>query len=222
MVVATSSAIRGRHPQCHDSLGLTLPGRSIICQFTFPRFDITRPSQVCNIHFVPASDTISATDELEQAYHLRFLGINLMMAEAKTHVSSQPTPITCHVLNTVTGQPAKGLHVSLALAHPHSSIGSFEATTNENGRVASWNLVEAGRPSLAREFDTARDRTRDGGPRELVWSLKVNAGRYFEGTGWWDVIEIRFKTVLEGPESRAHWHVPLLLSPYSYTTYRGS
>jgi len=65
-----------------------------------------------------------------------------------------------------------------------------------------------------------------GEKEAVVWALKFDVGGYFEGEGFWTDVEVRFKTEVEvgegGGEGRKHWHVPLLLSPWSYTTYRGS
>lgn len=64
-----------------------------------------------------------------------------------------------------------------------------------------------------------------GADGAMVWALRFDAGSYFKGEGFWTEVEIRFKTVVGrggGETARAHWHVPLLLSPWSYTTYRGS
>ena len=64
--------------------------------------------------------------------------------------------------------------------------------------------------------------TGSGGLKEgqMLWRLEFDVAAHFEGKGWWDVIEVRFRT--DSSEGREHWHVPLLLSPWSYTTYRGS
>lgn len=64
-----------------------------------------------------------------------------------------------------------------------------------------------------------------GADGSMVWALRFDAGSYFKGEGFWTEIEIRFKTVVGrdgGEAATTHWHVPLLLSPWSYTTYRGS
>lgn len=159
-------------------------------------------------------------------------------------------PITCHVLNTVTGLPAASIPVTLTLIKPHVSSNPFSATTNADGRVTSWES-RAGGPSLEEVFANARehgvacaalgktssggdgaaeqkDNTSEPSSGDLVWALTFNVGDYFQGEGFWTEVEVRFKTQIV-PESaqgdapaRTHWHVPLLLSPWSYTTYRGS
>lgn len=157
-------------------------------------------------------------------------------------------PITAHVLNTVSGLPAANIPVTLTLIRPYGPSSPLTATTNADGRILSWDDPPSG-PTLQELFDNARnhilssskstvgDEVKEAGSEEgtdgvMVWALHFNVGAYFKGEGFWDVVEIRFKTdVREGLDSakegqeaagRSHWHVPLLLSPWSYTTYRGS
>lgn len=147
-------------------------------------------------------------------------------------------PITCHVLNTVTGLPASNIAVTLTLVRPYGPSQPLTATTNADGRVTSWTSATGG-PSLEELFANAHEHqgpgsatgdvaveTGEKGPQglgsgEMVWALKFDVGRYFGGEGFWEVVEIRFRTKVE-VGGREHWHVPLLLSPYSYSTYRGS
>jgi len=52
-----------------------------------------------------------------------------------------------------------------------------------------------------------------------VWSLRFNTGAYYgEGKTFWPWVELTFFVKVEG----GHYHVPLLVGPWSYTTYRGS
>jgi 5-hydroxyisourate hydrolase len=113
--------------------------------------------------------------------------------------------LTTHVLDTALGKPAAGLAVSVRRAGKHgTAIAS--AVTNADGR--------ADRPLLEGE-------TMEVGAYELVF----DAGAYFDGLGlslptpkFLDQVVIRFG--IDDPD--AHYHVPLLLSPYGYSTYRGS
>lgn len=112
--------------------------------------------------------------------------------------------LTTHVLDTAKGRPAAGLAVELF------RIGDSEerlvsATTNRDGRV-DQPLLE--------------------GPAFVpgVYELRFHAGDYLRGgvgppyPAFLDVIPIRFG--IASPDE--HYHVPLLLSPYGYSTYRGS
>ena len=113
--------------------------------------------------------------------------------------------LTTHVLDTARGRPAAGLRVSL---HRDDGQGMrlAETVTNADGRCD--------RPLL--EGEELRS-----GSYELVFA----AGAYFDGLGldlpepkFLDQIVIRFGI----SDPAAHYHVPLLLSPFGYSTYRGS
>ncbi len=102
--------------------------------------------------------------------------------------------VTTHVLDTATGRPAVGVPVTLSTAE-----GSAIATgsTDADGRIASLgpDALPPGRYRLS--FDTG------------TW--------FGEAPHFFPVVTIDF--VLGGT---AHHHVPLLLSPFAYSTYRGS
>ncbi len=113
--------------------------------------------------------------------------------------------LTTHVLDTARGRPAAGLRVDLFRLTSGERILLRSLTTNEDGRTDDRILPEP-------EFET--------GEYELVF----HAGAYLDATGtapetprFLDVIPIRF-----GISEAAHYHVPLLLSPFGYSTYRGS
>jgi len=148
--------------------------------------------------------------------------------------SDQKPPITCHVLDTKSGIPAANIPVTLSLIQPYgpSSSQPLTGVTNADGRVTAWKAdgytleelfeyaVGKLEESISKGSGTA---TRDDGKLMIIWALKFNVGEYFKGEGFWTEVEVKFKTeVEEGEGRRAHWHVPLLLSPWSYTTYRGS
>ena len=112
--------------------------------------------------------------------------------------------LTTHVLDTAKGRPAAGLAVELyrvgADAEPIAA-----ATTNSDGRVDRPLLEGA-----------------DLVPG--VYELRFHAGDYLRsGVGppypaFLDIIPIRFGIA----SADEHYHVPLLLSPFGYSTYRGS
>lgn len=101
--------------------------------------------------------------------------------------------VTTHVLDAVSGKPAKGIGVRLESGR--TVLG--EAHTDDNGRVR-----ELGPPRL------------DPGVYRLVFDTERHLGRQ----GFFPEIVVSFR-VLDG---ETHHHVPVLLSPFSYTTYRGS
>lgn len=122
-------------------------------------------------------------------------------------------PITCHVLDLVSGVPAPGLAVSLTLIKPFGPAPAFKAVTNADGRVASWEAPDG--PSLAEIFENFGEHP-DG---QMVWSLKFETEKYYGvGNTFFPEVEVKFFVLPD----RGHYHVPLLLGPWSYTTYRGS
>ena len=107
--------------------------------------------------------------------------------------------LSTHVLDAVTGEPAAGLRVVLS----HRTAGSWAelatATTDADGRVR----------------DLAPDGL-DAGDHRLVF----DTGAWFAATGttgFYPEVAVVFTVAAE-----RHLHVPLLLSPYAYSTYRGS
>ncbi|NND50028.1 MAG: hydroxyisourate hydrolase [Rhizobiales bacterium] len=112
--------------------------------------------------------------------------------------------LTTHVLDTAAGCPAAGIHVEL-FRHTKSGPDKLaEARTNADGRLG-WPILEGA------EYKS--------GTYELVFHV----GAYFKKTQtggelFLDTVPVRF--VLD--ENEDHYHVPLLISPFSYTTYRGS
>ncbi|WFE87533.1 hydroxyisourate hydrolase [Roseibium porphyridii] len=113
--------------------------------------------------------------------------------------------LTTHVLDTALGKPAKGLKIELWTAEDTPRhISTHE--TNNDGRVDG--------PIL----DGAAFRTGS-------YELRFHAGEYLKATTqqlseplFLDIIPIRFGMA----EPDGHYHVPLLLSPFGYSTYRGS
>lgn len=109
------------------------------------------------------------------------------------------TTLSSHVLDLQTGMPAVGLKVSLFEADAKNPL-DFELT-NEDGRVSSWNAainIWAGEYRL--EFETGE------------WAKSL------ERESFYPKVVIYFSV----EEGQPHYHVPLLLSPYGYSTYRGS
>ena len=122
-------------------------------------------------------------------------------------------PITCHVLDLTTGRPAPNIAVSLTLLRPLGPSAPLTATTSSDGRINRWN-GEAG-SSLSEIFANLAEHD----DSKMVWSLKFDTGAYFgENNTFFPEVEIRF--VVDAHSG--HYHVPLLLGPWSYTTYRGS
>lgn len=107
--------------------------------------------------------------------------------------------LSTHVLDTSIGKPAASVAVRLLRQQGPSWIETFTGETDADGRV----------PGL-------RALTAESG----CWRLTFDVGGYFHRQGvdsFYTVVAIDF--VLRGD---SHYHVPLLVSPFGYSTYRGS
>jgi 5-hydroxyisourate hydrolase len=114
--------------------------------------------------------------------------------------------LSTHVLDTALGKPAAGVRIMLYRVSGNSHRKIAEVTTNADGRTDA--------PLLQGD-------ALETGQYELVFC----AGEYLRATGqagdgilFLDEIPIRFGV----PQAAAHYHVPLLISPFAYSTYRGS
>ena len=113
--------------------------------------------------------------------------------------------LTTHVLDTAHGRPAAGMTVELYRIEGQKPSLIRAVQTNEDGRTDAPILPE-------NEFKSG------------VYELVFHAGAYLDARfsppgspRFLDEIPIRF-----GMAEASHYHVPLLLSPYGYSTYRGS
>lgn len=113
--------------------------------------------------------------------------------------------LTTHVLDMMTGRPAAGLKIELYMLRSEASL-LRTVVTNSDGRV-NGALAEGS------EFSSG------------LYELRFFAGEYLRRQGvrlaeppFLDVIPIRFGI----EDASGHFHVPLLLSAYGYSTYRGS
>ncbi|HEU0015512.1 MAG TPA: hydroxyisourate hydrolase [Longimicrobium sp.] len=110
--------------------------------------------------------------------------------------------ITTHVLDTARGRPAGGIHVTLERVHDARASPVGRGFTDADGRLRT--LVPEGR-----EIERG------------TYRLTFDTGSYFRGQGlgsFYPSVSILFEITDTGQ----HYHVPLLLSPFGYSTYRGS
>ena len=110
--------------------------------------------------------------------------------------------ISTHVLDTSLGHPASEMSVALERQEGPQWIGIGGGLTDSDGRVRS--LVPQGAPVSA-------------GTYRVVFET----GAYFARRGV-ATFYPQVTVIFEAHEAQGHYHVPLLLSPYGYSTYRGS
>jgi 5-hydroxyisourate hydrolase len=116
-----------------------------------------------------------------------------------------PGYLTTHVLDTARGTPAEGMEVVLYRRDGDNRTELARLTTNADGRTDRQILPED-------QFRTGK------------YELEFHAGAWMDKTGvpaetprFLDIIPIRF-----GMSQQDHYHVPLLISPFGFSTYRGS
>lgn len=105
--------------------------------------------------------------------------------------------LTTHVLDTANGRPAAGMKIELRRLPTGELLKAL--TTNDDGRTDV--------PAL--------------GPDEIApgeYELAFHVGAYFGERKFLDVVPVRFRI----SDAAQNYHVPLLCSPWSYSTYRGS
>jgi 5-hydroxyisourate hydrolase len=115
--------------------------------------------------------------------------------------------LSTHVLDTVGGGPAEGVSIELyEIGGDGARTLVKRTTTNHDGRTDA--------PLIAAEA-----------ARVATFEIVFHIGAYFRARGakmaeppFLDVVPIRFSVA----DPKAHYHVPLLASPWSYSTYRGS
>ncbi|GCE98775.1 hypothetical protein ZYGM_004052 [Zygosaccharomyces mellis] len=146
-------------------------------------------------------------------------------------------PITCHILDTTTGKPAANVVCSIYRVYVSESDDNEDqsietqnvqilarARTNQDGRIPQW--VFNPDPSLRNLLASNGIEEVD---HQLLWKkllrgyykISFQTGLYFKSQGqtnFHPLVDILFYV----DSSSRHYHIPLLLSNYGYTTYRGS
>lgn len=104
--------------------------------------------------------------------------------------------LSSHVLDTTNGKPASGMQ--LTLSFPNGDSASF--STDDDGRCNAWNT---------HEFTPGS------------YCIRFHCKAYLEalhGSSFYPFVDIHFDMT----ENGGHYHVPLLISPYGFSSYRGS
>jgi 5-hydroxyisourate hydrolase len=110
--------------------------------------------------------------------------------------------ITTHVLDTSRGRPAAGVPATLEVEAAGGWKLLGKGTTNSDGRITEL---------------TPKETPLSAG----VYRLIFDTGRYFAGQQL-DAFYPQVTIVFRVEDTSQHYHVPLLLSPFGYSTYRGS
>jgi 5-hydroxyisourate hydrolase len=129
------------------------------------------------------------------------------MTTTTASTTTQRSPITTHVLDTSLGKPAVGVAVRLARLEGGAFVELAAGTTDADGRASQ--LLAPG--SLTKG----------------TYRISFDVGAYFAASGrasFYPHVDVVFVIESLDPHhgSPPHWHVPLLLNPFGYSTYRGS
>lgn len=111
-------------------------------------------------------------------------------------------PLSVHVLNLETGVPSAGIQVTLEQHSGNQWQALGQGVTNEQGRIAALFPEE-----------------RSFAPGE--YRVVFKTGDYYRKVGH-DTFFPEIPVIFEVKDTGQHYHIPLLLSPYGFSTYRGS
>ncbi|KAK2461550.1 hypothetical protein APHAL10511_006013 [Amanita phalloides] len=123
------------------------------------------------------------------------------------------SPITCHVLDSSTGKPAEGVLILLQFLEESGEVGGTDifhplarGVTNGDGRCLDLLPAAGSLEAQEQKTDLVSGKT-----YKIIFRTK----EYFQRTE-----RDSFYPWVESPKE--HYHIPLLISPYGFTTYRGS
>lgn len=109
--------------------------------------------------------------------------------------------LTTHILDTTQGKPAAGVEIALYQQHQSEWKEIVRGITNQDGRITDW---------------LPKDELLPHGQ----YKLKFETGVYYKQlmiSSFYPFVEVVFSIT-----DSSHYHVPLLLNPFGYSTYRGS
>ena len=107
------------------------------------------------------------------------------------------SPITTHVLDTAKGCSAANIPVTLEFLNNNIWETVAKSSTDKDGRIMDWM---------------------DNGASTGEYRITFSTASYHQYKGFFPSVTVNFN--IDNPEQ--HYHVPLLLSPFSFSTYRGS
>lgn len=124
------------------------------------------------------------------------------LALSTSIAAAAPNPLSVHVLDLQSGQPTAGIGVTLEQRAGEGWRELASGVTNAQGRIAA--LYPEGKPIVAGEY-------------RIVFKTGEHFARQGQAT-FFPRIPVEFK--VDNPAQ--HYHIPLLLSPFGYSTYRGN
>ena len=145
-------------------------------------------------HRLTVSPDLALAAALDEVGHIT----RLRLAQRIDGAAPPSGRLSCHVLDVAAGKPAQGIAVELR----QEGRAVATDTTDADGRIGPGLLAP-------------------GPLRQGIYELVFAAGAYFAARGtatFYDTIPVRFVV----SESEGHYHIPLLLAPFAYSTYRGS
>ncbi|XP_038162676.1 5-hydroxyisourate hydrolase isoform X2 [Cyprinodon tularosa] len=137
------------------------------------------------------------------AFRLQQLNSHILSGGKTAAMSDSPSPLTTHVLNTALGVPGSNMTLRLYRQDPSTNGWHLVTTgcTNSDGRCPGLITQQQFKPG--------------------VYKLNFETGQYWASMGqtsFYPFVEIVFTIT----DSEQRYHVPLLVSRFSYSTYRGS
>jgi 5-hydroxyisourate hydrolase len=138
--------------------------------------------------------------------------LRLAALSAQMSAPAKP-PVTCHVLDTTIGRPAPQIQCTL-LQFTTTKTPAIESSatvlatgyTNSDGRVTAWECKDGNVLAL-----------QEG----AAYKMRFEVEEYFKRSGqetFFPFVEVAFRV----GSTKEHYHIPLLLAGWSYSTYRGS
>lgn len=134
--------------------------------------------------------------------NIKHMALACALASASAIAAAAPNPLSVHVLDLQSGQPSAGIAVALEQRVGTEWRALATGVTNAQGRIAA--LYPEGKPVVAGEY-----------------RIVFNTGEHFARKGqasFFPRIPVEFSM----DKATEHYHIPLLLSPFGYSTYRGN
>lgn len=130
------------------------------------------------------------------------IAASLMAVSAMSFAAAGKNPLSVHVLNLQTGVPSEGVKVQLDKMENGKWVHLSSAVTSENGRISG--LFPEGQQMTPGSY-----------------KVTFETGKYYTSRNE-DTLFEEIPVIIKIDKVDGHYHVPLLLSQYGYSTYRGS